>query len=324
MLRAGSGPVRRRPWAVLALLLAAVLCSPLWLHGASAGAAGPPVGPCENTSVCVGASTPPHGGHGGGGGGGGAGGVAVCVYNGNTVPCTTGYGSFDPNDGCYYQQAQPQPPAGDPDWHGHLPGDGAVYSQTCPFAPGGGGAVNIWLAAAPAGPPVVTPAELAQRALAMIQRSAATVGTAPDAGGARTALVGSPIWLWIDRTGTDYATRAHPLSATAAVPGLAVTANVYVTAVDWNMGDGSSARTCTLPGTPYRASDGAKASPDCGYSYAKPSIGQPDERYAITATVHWIARWNVVAAGGPAGTIVLDPIATPATTLRVSELQVLN
>jgi hypothetical protein len=321
VLSTGAGGARRLPVLVALLLFAAALVSPLWLHGVSARAAGSPVGPCENASVCVGVSTPPHGGHGGGGGGGG-GGVEVCTYQGETVPCETAYGTFDPDDGCYYQLLRPQPPAGDPDWHGHAPGDGAVYLQTCPFAPGGAGLANIWLANAPAGPPVVTPAELAQQALAKIHRSAASVRTAPSAAGTRTALVGSPIWLWIHRTHTDYATRAVPLSATAAVPGLSVTANVYVTAVDWNMGDGTSGRTCTLPGTAYRNSDGADRSPDCGYSYTEPSIGQADQRYAITATVHWFVRWT--SSNGARGTITLDPIATPATTLRVSELQVLN
>ena len=321
MLSAGGTGSRRGLAVLVALLLAAALCSPLWLHGTSASAAGDPVAPCANADVCVVASTPPHRGHGGGGGKGG-GGVAVCTYDGDTVPCTTGYGSFDPDDGCYYQKAQPQPPAGDPDWHGHAPGDGAVYTRTCPYAPGGGASGNVWLAAAPAGPPIVTPAELAQQALAKIHRTAARVRTAPSARGQRTALVGSPIWLWIDKTGTDYATRAAPLSATAAVPGLSVTADVYVTAVDWNMGDSGAAKTCTLPGTPYKDSDGAKASPDCGYSYTRPSIGQADQRYAITATVHWFVRWT--SSNGARGTIAVDPIATPATTLRVSELQVLN
>ena len=322
MLSARNVRGRRRGLPVLvALLLAAALCSPLWLRGASASAAGDPVGPCENTSVCVGASSPPHGGHGGHGGGGGGGGVAVCEYHGETVPCTTGYGTFDPDDGCYYARLQPQPPAGDPDLMGHAPGDGAVYSRTCPFQADSGQS-DVWLANPPAGPPIVTPAELAQQALAKIHRTAATIRTAPSAKGTRTALVGSPIWMWIRQTGTDYASKGKPLSATAAVPGLSVTADVYVTAVDWNMGDGGAARTCTLPGTAYRPSDGSATSPDCGYSYPKPSIGQPDERYAITATVHWFVRWR--SSNGVRGTIVLDPIATPATTLRVSELQVLN
>ncbi|MHA6765085.1 hypothetical protein [Streptacidiphilus sp. PAMC 29251] len=324
MLSAG----RRLPVLVVLALLVAFGAA-FGLHGASARADGP-VGPCENTSVCVGASTPPSGGggsSGGSGGGGGGGGVQVCEYQGVTYPCTTDFGSFDPDDGCYYEEVQPQPAAGDPDWHGHAPGDGAVYLKTCPYTPGGGSA-NVWMAAAPTAPPVVTPAELAQRALAMIHRTAATVGTAPAAGDQRTALVGSPIWLWInkdpanaDKTDGDYATKDDPLTATAAVPGLSVTANVYVTSVDWDMGDGGAAPRCGA-GTPYQDADAGKASPDCGYSYPKPSIGQPGEQFAITATVDWTVSW--VATNGVGDTFALDPIATTATALRVSELQVLN
>jgi hypothetical protein len=312
---------------VAVLLLVAVLTSPLWLRGASAGAAADPPGSCQNTNVCVGASNPPGGGGssgGSGGSGGGGGGVPVCTYQGAYVPCSNQYGAFDSADGCYYAALQPQPPAGDPDWMGHQPGDGAVYTRTCPFQPGSGQA-NVWLAQAPAAPPVITPAELAQRAIAMIVRSAATVRTAPSAGGTRTALVGSPIWLWIQKTGTDYAPRTHPLAATASVPGLSVTAEVYVTGVDWDMGDGRSPLACGAGGgTPYRSSDGSAASPDCGYSFSRPSIGRPAESYAITATVKWAGYWYV--NGDPANTtaFAVDPIGTPATVLKVSELQVLN
>lgn len=326
---AGPGTARRLFVALSAsLLLVGLLSASLWLHGAGVAAAGGPVGPCENTSVCVGVSTPPHGGGSGGGSTGGGGGVPECVYGGVDVPCSNQFGDFDSNDGCYYAELVPQPAAGDPDWQGHQPGDGAIYTRTCPFAPNTAQG-NVWMAAGPPAPPIVTPEELAQRALAKIHRTAAKVGTAPSAGGGRTALVGAPIWFWINRTATDYATERKALSATAAVPGLSVTAYVYVTEVDWNLGNGViltcgklKGKAANPAGTPYKPSDGAHESPDCGYTYPRPSIGEPGQRYAITATVHWTVTW--ISSNGGGDTFALDPIATPATTLQVSELQVLN
>ena len=43
------------------------------------------------------------------------------------VPCTSETGSWSNDYNCYVQLAKPQPPAGDPSWQGHEPGDGAVY-----------------------------------------------------------------------------------------------------------------------------------------------------------------------------------------------------
>ena len=315
MLRSGSG----RCLAVVALVLLAVLSSPLWLRGGRA-AADPPVGPCANSSVCVGASTPaspPSGG--GGSGGGGGGGVQVCNWQGVSVPCSGPYGTFDPADGCYYMEAQPQPPAGDPSWQGHQPGDGAVYTRTCPYQ-GGAGAANVWLAQAPAAPLTITPGQLAYKTVNTMGLKPATVHTRPDGGGKKTGLVGSPIWLWVDGGDHAYAGPDKKLHVSASVPGLTVTATVWVSKLVWDMGDGGTAN-CSGPGTAYTNADGANASPDCGYRYTKPSASQPGQQYAITATAHWTVTW---VSGNLTGAFDMDPIATPAATLRISELQVLN
>lgn len=319
--------LNRRPIALLSalLLLVAVLSTTLWVHGADIATAGGGVGPC-GTSVCIGASTPPGGGGGGSGGGGGGGGpIQVCSHAGVTVPCSTAFGEYDQVTGCYYALLQPQPPAGDPDWRGHQPGDGAVYLRTCPYG-GNVGQGSIWLLAPPAAPPAYDPLTLAHQAADVIPRAAATISTAPSATSGRTALVGAPIWLWINKTDYSYATRGAALSKSVTVPGLTVTAYVYVTGVEWTMGDGGHSPHCGA-GTVYHPSDGAHASPDCGYTYAKPSVGVPGQLYAITAILRWSATWFATDSGGnviQSGTFALSPIGTPATTLKVSELQVLN
>ena len=44
------------------------------------------------------------------------------------VPCSSEYGYWSNGYNCYISLLDPQPPAGDPNWQGHEPGDGAVYN----------------------------------------------------------------------------------------------------------------------------------------------------------------------------------------------------
>ncbi|MEZ0093035.1 hypothetical protein [Streptacidiphilus sp. EB129] len=322
---------RAAGWLTALLLVLGVATAPLWA-GAQARAADPPVGPCVNTYVCVGASAPASpGSTQGGGGNGGGGGSQTCQWKGQTVPCTTDFGTFDSADGCYYAPAQPQPPAGDLAWQGHQPGDGMIYVQTCPLT-GGGGRADVWMAAGPAAP-VMTPGALALVAANKIPLGNTTVRTAPNTAGsngaATTALVGAPVWLWVDQ-GLDRTTgkylfedAAHKQSATASVPGLSVTAQAWVKSVTWDMGDGLGiAPICTPPGTAYQPSDGGAASPDCSYVYAKPSIGQPGQQYVISATVTWTVTWS--ASTGATGAFDMPALPAHTEALGVSEVQVLN
>jgi hypothetical protein len=335
VLRPGEAPrsptVRHRRWAALLTALVLALSSPLWLHGARAAAATP--GPCAVDWICIGASTPPSAGStagGGGGGGGGAGGKQVCVYQSVVVPCSNQYGELDPNDGCYYMLVQPQPPAGDPLWGGKAPGaGGAVYLRTCSNQ-AAGDSVEIYLPTAPAVPAVVTPAEVADEARAKIHLAHPVVHTAPAAT-ASPALVGAPIWLWIDTA--RRADGAYPWAtkdglpkaeATATDSGLTVEAQVWATGITWDMGDGGVAQCAGSPGTAYAPADGAKPSPDCGYTYTQPSSKAPGS-YAITATVTWHVHWETTTPGVvAAGDYDIDPVPGIATDLRVDELQVLN
>ena len=268
MLRAGHLPqaptVRHRRWAALLAALVLALSSPLWLH--TPRAAADTGGPCAVDWICVGVSAPPVAGStsGGSGGGGGDGsGAQVCQYQGKVVDCSNQYGQLDPEDGCYYMEVQPQPPAGDPLWGGQAPGDGAVYLRTCSNQ-AAGDSVEIYLANAdaPAVAPVVTPGDVAALALAKIHLGHPVVHTAPDAA-TGPALVRSPIWLWID-TGRlpngawPWADAEQPLTADATKDGLSVTVSVWATGITWNMGDGGTAQCpADSPGTRYTPADGA-------------------------------------------------------------------
>lgn len=204
-----------------------------------------------------------------------------------------------------------------------LVASGATYDQVidqfgrAPLIDPATGQVGWWLgridtpagAAAPAGAaPLPSPALLAQIAVSRLQLPSPVVGTSPSG----DQLVLYPTWLWVDRSVWG------PVSATAQVPGLSVTATAVPVSAVWSMGTGQSV-TCQGPGTPYvpGATDPAASSPDCGYTYARSSAGQPGERFAVSVTVSWRVSW---AGGGQSGTV--DGLSTRATVdLRVREVQ---
>ncbi|MBF9066587.1 hypothetical protein [Streptacidiphilus fuscans] len=301
-----------------ARLATALLLVLVGLMGA-AGSARADVTPCANSSVCVGAGSPGSPGSGGGtqggGSGGGSGGGGSCYYNNQPEPCyVAGIGTFDPDDGCYYTTMQPQPPAGDPLWQGHQPGDGAVYVRTCALN-GGGGTVSLWLAAAPPAAAPVTPAQLAQQALKKIKIINAQPETAP--GGGKPGLVNTPVMLWLQpfdgnpADGYPYAPPSAPAQATASVPGLSVTAKVWSTKVTWNMGDGTSV-VCPDAGTPYAGT----LVNGCTHTYST-----ANNAYAVNAAVSWTVTWS---GGGQTGAFNLDDMPSKGITLTVDEIQVLN
>src|SRR5204862_7525444 len=93
----------------------------------------------------------------------------------------------------------------------------------------------VWLAAPP---PAVNPAVLARRAESMLALPSVVIRVNP----AGDQLVQLPTWLSLD------AASWRPQSATAAVPGVSVTATATPTQAQWSMGDGSTG-VCRSPGT---------------------------------------------------------------------------
>lgn len=278
----------------------------------------PPFSPC-----IVVVETPGSPGSGSDGGNSGGGGSRTCRWAGQEVPCSHRFdgqtGWFNESDGCYYYAMVTPPPAGSSLWEGHEPGDGAVYELLCypPDATSPLGVAGIgfrWLQSPPPGfGGLVSPATLAARAISLLPIRGPQVGTAPAAGG--SGLVGLPVWLWT----TVSANTWRPVSATASVPGLSVTATARATQIEWRMGDGNSV-VCANPGTPYDASFGGAASPSCSYpGYGTSSKGQPGGRYTVTGVTTWRVQW---AGGGETGVMTVTRQST--TALMIDELQVVT
>jgi hypothetical protein len=162
-----------------------------------------------------------------------------------------------------------------------------VYKCTGPGLRDGVYRPPVWM---PHGQPGASPspAELAQQARSQLRLPAPKIKANP----AGDQLVGLPTWLWLDRGSWG------PVSATAAVPGVSVTAVATPTSVTWSMGDGGSV-TCTGPGTPFPSGgDPKSASPVCGYTYHTSSAGRPGDAFPVTATVDWTVRWSGAGQGG--------------------------
>ncbi|PWW53106.1 hypothetical protein [Actinokineospora spheciospongiae] len=154
-----------------------------------------------------------------------------------------------------------------------------------------------------------SPAELAQVARKQLRFPSPRIAANPVG----EQLVNLPTWMWL-------AGGWGPVSATAAVPGVSVTAVATPTSVTWSMGDGFTV-TCTGAGTPYVAGVDPKApSPDCGHVYRRSSASRPGQAYPVTATVHWTVTWSGAGQGGT----FPDMTTTGETTFRVAESQALN
>lgn len=229
------------------------------------------------------------------------------------VPCQGPYGSWSNSYNCYVEPADPPPAPGDPAWQGHEPGDGAIYN--C-YQPQTSLLTQIWSADPPegaaAGP---SPREVAQMAVEQMNLSAIDIGITPAPGPDSVGLVGMPVWMWV-RSPSSHT--YGPATASASAGGITVTATARVHQIRWEMGDGTTV-TCDTPGTPYDASFGKKASPDCGHVYTLSSSRKPGEKYTVTATSAWVIDWQ---GAGQTGTIRLDGLSR-SVQIAVGEAQVL-
>lgn len=229
------------------------------------------------------------------------------------VPCSSDYGYWSNSYNCYFRALDPQPPAGDPSWQGHEPGDGAVYQ--C-YQPQTDIDIYIWSQDPPpnsgAGP---TPREVAQLAIAQMQLRAIDIGIAPEPGEDSVGIVGMPVWMWAANPGDH---TVGPVTASAWAGGITVTATARVHAITWDMGDGNEV-VCRTEGTAYKPSYGHKESPDCGHVYTTSSGTKADQKFTVTATSDWVIEWE---GAGQTGTIRLNGL-TRTAEIAVGEAQVL-
>lgn len=228
------------------------------------------------------------------------------------VPCyLKRFGYWANGRNCYFEQADPQPAAGDPRWEGHDAADGAVYDAYCPDNPN---MTSQWFAQPPAAGAAVDPAVLALEAVNKMTLRGPDIAN-PRAEG--TYTVGVPMWMWVSQSATTYG----PQSASATAGAVTVTATAKVSKIVWRMGDGATV-TCTGPGTVYTASAGLTNSPTCGHLYTTTSASADGGTFQVTAASTWTIDWQVTAGGGQTGQ--LTEIRQTRTQAAVGELQVVR
>jgi hypothetical protein len=155
------------------------------------------------------------------------------------------------------------------------------------------------------------PAVVAQQVVRELVLPDPVIRTNPDERHAQ--LVRVPTWMWLDRA------MWRPVSKTATVPGVTVTATAIPRTATWLMGDGQSV-VCEGAGTPYSRKYAADSrSPDCGHTYVRSSARQPEDAYTVSVTVAWDVEWH---GGGQQG--LIPGLQTQAEMpLRVAEAQAL-
>ena len=225
------------------------------------------------------------------------------------VPCESEYGWWSTDKFCYVQLADPQPPKTDAVWQGNT--DGAIYS--CRIgAPGVANPFGLfWSASMPAGPAApVDPAVVAQSIVEQMELRAITIGMVPEDRPGSMGVVGLPLWMWVEAPSEQ---SFGPMTRSASLGGVTVTATASVSKVLWEMGDGGAV-TCTATGTPFTDGHGGQESPDCGYTYPKQGT------FTVRATSYWSVDWT--SSSGPSGSIPLQ--FTQSRIVQIGELQVVR
>ncbi|MGW3627532.1 hypothetical protein [Streptomyces sp. NPDC000880] len=148
-----------------------------------------------------------------------------------------------------------------------------------------------------------------QRAVERLKLPKPVIRTSPDEDFVQVVHV--PTWMWMERTTWG------PVSTSAAVEGVKVTATARPQKAVWSMGEGGEV-VCRGPGTPYSDSYRPKASsPDCGYTYRRASLSAPGKAYTVSVQVTWDVEWH---GGGQAG-VVPGLVMAAERQLVVDEVQ---
>lgn len=153
----------------------------------------------------------------------------------------------------------------------------------------------------------ISPEELAARARSQLPLAYPEPQTSPAV--ALDQIVGIDTWMWIDPAAWQ------PISATASIPGLSITATATPESMTWDMGDGTVV-SCDGPGTPYdETRPEAEQSTDCSHLY------QARGAYTATATITWSISWSSSDGGGGQ---LADASRTTEFTMSVAERQAIG
>ena len=230
-----------------------------------------------------------------------------CPLSGTgALPCLATLHGWSGSDGCRYQVAAGFVPSAAVEAAEATPGEqGSWYWKSC----GGADFDVVWLPDTAAAGGVPSPAVVAQLAVKKLVLPAPGWEMSP--GAQVPQLVGVPVWLWL-------ANGWGAVSATAAVPGVSVTATASPQEVVWDFGAAGMV-TCAGPGTPFRVGvdDPAAGSPDCGVVFARSSAAQADGRFPVSVTVRWQVGW--VGAGQQGAAAGLASRATSSVVVVESQ-----
>lgn len=158
--------------------------------------------------------------------------------------------------------------------------------------------------------PVIDPAQVAAMAVSGLAIAPPDIQMVPKLKPGDFGFIGLPVWLWTPEA------QWAPISSTASLGGISVTAVAQLDSIDYDMGDGTVVR-CTSPGEPYQESYGDRDSPTCGHRYEKTSVHEPNMAYTVTATANYAVTWSGAATGS---TTLTDD---SSTQLAMGERQVL-
>ncbi|MFF3909787.1 hypothetical protein ACFYZJ_28290 [Streptomyces sp. NPDC001848] len=157
--------------------------------------------------------------------------------------------------------------------------------------------------------PQISVAAVAQQAVQRLELPKPVIRTSPREDFVQVVHV--PTWLWVEHSTWG------PVSASASVEGVTVTATARPRKAVWSMGEGGQV-VCLGPGTPYLdAYDPKVSSPDCGYTYRRASLSAPGGAYTVSVQVTWDVEWH---GGGQAG-VVPGLVMTAQRQLVVDEVQ---
>lgn len=295
--------------AALACAVTAVSLAFVAIQSAGADGSGcpdgetPAPGPGGGT-ICVPAQDPGSPGD-PGGPGDNNGGVSTCP----SAPggqCTDGNGGvwMNPPGAYCYGPTEPPPPASDPAWGDHDPSEGSIYQ--CPGPP----ITYIFVGNGQA--PLPDPRVLARRALDQLVLAVPAIHIAPDP--PLATYVGLETWLWLPEAQWD------SLSLTVTAGATSVTVTATPVRVDWNLTEGTT--SCDSAGRPWQRGMSDDARTDCSYTFSTLSDGQPDGRYAVSATIAYAATWTCSGAclldNGDLGEV---PSLTSSDAIEVDERQ---